>query len=214
MTSLAKASNVIAELVAANHILFDQGVVDGFGHVSIRHGSAVDRFLLARSIAPALVTADDILEFDLDGNPLNGEGQAVYLERFIHSEIYRVRPDVGAVVHSHSPAVIPFSVVNGVPLRAVWHLGAILGEGCPVFEIRTVAGRESDLLIRDRALGAASGQIARARPGSADARPRMHRGGPRCAPGGFQRGLYGNQRVASVRGDAARPRDLSYPRRG
>jgi HCOMODA/2-hydroxy-3-carboxy-muconic semialdehyde decarboxylase len=155
MTTLAKASTAIDELVAANHILFDQGVVDGFGHVSIRHGQAGDRFLLARSVAPALVTGADILEFDLDGNPLNGEGRTVYLERFIHSEIYRVRPDVGAVVHCHSPAVIPFSVVNGVPLRAVWHLGAILGEGCPVFEIRTVAGRESDLLIRDRALGAA-----------------------------------------------------------
>jgi hypothetical protein len=214
MTTLAKASTAIDELVAANHILFDQRVVDGFGHVSIRHGQAGDRFLLARSVAPALVTGADILEFDLDGNPLNGEGRSVYLERFIHSEIYRVRPDIGAVVHCHSPAVIPFSVVNGVPLRAVWHLGAILGEGCPVFEIRTVAGRESDLLIRDRALGGGAGQIARARPGSADARPRMHRCGSHGPPRGLQRGLYGNQRVASVRGDAARRRDLSYPRRG
>ena len=81
------AERVVDELVAANHILFDQGVVDGFGHVSIRHGRAVDRFLLARSIAPALVTNADILEFDLDGNALNGEGRTVYLERFIHSEI-------------------------------------------------------------------------------------------------------------------------------
>ncbi len=148
-------SALIDELVAANHILFDQGVVDGFGHVSVRHPAASDRFLLARSIAPALVTAADILEFDLDGNPLDAGGRAVYLERFIHSEIYRARPDAGAVVHSHSPAVVPFSVAKDVPLRAVGHLGGILGEGCPVFEIRTAAGPETDLLIRSSALGAA-----------------------------------------------------------
>jgi ribulose-5-phosphate 4-epimerase/fuculose-1-phosphate aldolase len=148
-------SRAIDELVAANHILFDQGVVDGFGHVSVRHPASGDRFLLARSIAPALVTAADIMEFDLDGNPLDAGGRALYLERFIHSEIYRVRPDAGAVVHSHSPAVVPFSVAKDVPLRAVWHLGGILGEGCPVFEIREVAGPGTDLLIRDRVLGAA-----------------------------------------------------------
>jgi ribulose-5-phosphate 4-epimerase/fuculose-1-phosphate aldolase len=146
---------VIDELVAANHILFDQGVVDGFGHVSARHPAASDRFLLARSIAPALVTAPDIMEFDLDGNPLDARGHTAYLERFIHSEIYRARPDVGAVVHSHSPAVVPFSVVKDVPLRAVGHLGGILGEGCPVFEIRDAAGPGTDLLIRNRALGEA-----------------------------------------------------------
>lgn len=148
-------SRAIDELVAANHILFDQGVVDGFGHVSVRHPASGDRFLLARSIAPALVTAADIIEFDLDGNPLDAGGRALYLERFIHSEIYRARPDAGAVVHSHSPAVVPFSVARDVPLRAVWHLGGILGEGCPVFEIREVAGPGTDLLIRNRALGAA-----------------------------------------------------------
>jgi len=149
------ASGVIDELVAANHILFDQGVVDGFGHVSVRHPTESGRFLLARSIAPALVTAADVMEFDLDGNPLDDGGRAVYLERFIHSEIYHSRPDVGAVVHSHSPAVVPFSVAKHVRLRAVWHLGGVLGEGCPVFEIRTAAGPGTDLLIRDRALGAA-----------------------------------------------------------
>ncbi|HVB80487.1 MAG TPA: class II aldolase/adducin family protein [Candidatus Binataceae bacterium] len=148
-------SDLIDELVAANHILFDQGVVDGFGHVSVRHPTANDRFLLARSVAPALATAADIMEFDLDGNPLDARGRAVYLERFIHSEVYRARPDAGAVVHSHSPAVVPFSVVNDTPLRAIWHLGGILGVGCPVFEIRAAAGPGTDLLIRNRALGAA-----------------------------------------------------------
>jgi len=152
---MSDAARVIDELVAANHILFDQGVVDGFGHVSARHPTNDDRFLLARSIAPALVKAADILEFDLEGNPLDAGGRAVYHERFIHSEIYRARPDAGAVVHSHSPAVVPFSVARDVPLRAVWHLGGILGEGCPVFEIREAAGPGTDLLIRNRDLGAA-----------------------------------------------------------
>jgi ribulose-5-phosphate 4-epimerase/fuculose-1-phosphate aldolase len=148
-------ARTIDELVAANHILFDQGVVDGFGHVSVRHPANGDRFLLARSMAPALVTAADIMEFDLDGNPLDAGGRELYLERFIHSEIYRARSDAGAVVHSHSPAVVPFSVARDVPLRTVWHLGGILGEGCPVFEIREAAGQGTDLLIRNRALGEA-----------------------------------------------------------
>lgn len=152
---MPEVSDLIDELVAANHILSDQSVVDGFGHVSVRHPKEIDRFLLARSIAPALVTAADIMEFDLDGNPLDAGDRALYLERFIHSEIYRARPNAGAVVHSHSPAVVPFSVAKNVPLRAVGHLGGILGEGCPVFDIRTAAGPATDLLIRDRTLGAA-----------------------------------------------------------
>src|SRR5579859_1016617 len=93
------------ELVDANHILFDQGVVDGFGHVSARHPERSDRFLLSRSMAPALVTETDVLEFDLDGNPVVPDSPAGYLERFIHGEIYRKRSDVMAVVHSHSPSV-------------------------------------------------------------------------------------------------------------
>jgi ribulose-5-phosphate 4-epimerase/fuculose-1-phosphate aldolase len=152
---MPETAGVIDELVEANHILFDQGVVDGFGHASARHPHKEGRFLLARSVAPAMATAADIMEFDLDGNPVDARGRPLYLERFIHGEIYRVRPDVGAVVHSHSPAVVPFSVVSGVPLRAVWHLGGVLGEGCPIFEIRSVAGATTDLLIRNAALGAA-----------------------------------------------------------
>src|SRR5579871_5029996 len=105
-------TSLIRELVDANHILFDQGVVDGFGHISARHPERPDRFLLARSMAPALVTEKDILEFDLDGNPVAPNGRAPYLERFIHGEIYRKRNDVNSVVHSHSPSVVPFSVVT------------------------------------------------------------------------------------------------------
>ena len=147
----------IREVVDANHILFDQGVVDGFGHVSLRHPVVADRFLLARSMAPALVTAADILAFDLAGVAVEPDPPATYLERFIHGEIYRARPDVMAVVHSHSPAVIPFSVV-GTRLRPVCHMCGFLGAATPVFEIRDAAGRSSDLLIRDARLGAALAQ--------------------------------------------------------
>ena len=146
------------ELVDANHILFDQGVVDGFGHVSMRHPVRPDHFLLARSMAPALVTETDVLEFDTDGAPTEAGGPAAYLERFIHSEIYRARPDVVSVVHSHSPAVVPFSVVSGTRLRPICHMCGFLGAATPVFEIRDVAGPGSDLLIRDSRLGAALAQ--------------------------------------------------------
>jgi ribulose-5-phosphate 4-epimerase/fuculose-1-phosphate aldolase len=148
------APALIDELVDANHILFHQGVVDGFGHVSARDPARSDQFLLARSMAPALVTRADILRFDQDGNALRDK-RTPYLERFIHAEIYRARPDVMAVVHSHSPCVIPFGVANGTPLRAICHMSGFLGATTPVFEIRAAAGPASDLLIRDRALGAA-----------------------------------------------------------
>jgi ribulose-5-phosphate 4-epimerase/fuculose-1-phosphate aldolase len=146
---------LLEELAIANRILADHGVVDAFGHVSARHDKAPDRFLLARNMAPALVTAADLLEFDLDGNPVAAAGRAVYLERFIHGEIYRARPDVQAVVHSHSPAVVPFGAVRESPLKPIWHMSGFIGEAAPVFEIRDTAGDGSDLLIRDNALGAA-----------------------------------------------------------
>lgn len=146
---------LVADLVTANHILYDQHVVDAFGHVSVRHDKRPDRFLLARSMAPALVTAADILEFDLDGNPIAAAGRPVYLERFIHSEIYRVRPDVVAIVHSHSHAIIPFGVVRSHKLRAIFHMSAFVGTETPIFEIRECTGDGSDLLVRNAELGAA-----------------------------------------------------------
>jgi ribulose-5-phosphate 4-epimerase/fuculose-1-phosphate aldolase len=146
----------VRELVDANHILFDQGVVDGFGHVSVRHPERPDRFLLARSMAPALVTEKDVLEFDLDGNPAVPGSPPAYLERFIHGEIYRKRGDVMSVVHSHSPSVVPFSVVAGTKLRPICHMCGFLSEkGTPIFEIRDFAGPGSDLLITSGKLGAA-----------------------------------------------------------
>ncbi|MDH5556426.1 MAG: class II aldolase/adducin family protein [Alphaproteobacteria bacterium] len=146
---------LLADLVTANHILYRHRVVDAFGHVSIRHDKDPERFLLARNLAPGQVTADDIVEFDLDGAPVNAAGRPVYLERFIHGEIYRARPDVMAVVHSHAPEVVPFAVVPTQPLRPLWHMSGFLGEGAPVFEIRETAGEDSDLLIRNNELGKA-----------------------------------------------------------
>jgi HCOMODA/2-hydroxy-3-carboxy-muconic semialdehyde decarboxylase len=146
---------LIEDLVAANRILYDQGVVDGFGHVSARHDKHADRFLLARNMAPGLVTTADIMSFDLDGNALGGDTRTAYLERFIHSEIYRARHDVMAVVHSHSQTVIPFGLVAGVPLRPVFHMGSFLPARTPIFEIREPAGPASDMLIRSPELGVA-----------------------------------------------------------
>lgn len=146
---------LIEELAIANRILFREGVVDGFGHVSVRHDKRSDHFLLARNMAPALVTPEDIVEFDLDGHPMNAAGRPVYLERFIHGEIYRARPDVMAVVHSHSPAVVPFGIVRGAAFRPVCHMSSFLPMCTPVFEIRDVVGEENDLLITNGKLGAA-----------------------------------------------------------
>src|SRR5262245_57751600 len=142
------------DMVAANHILFNEGVVDGFGHVSARDDRDPGRFLLSRSIAPGTVTAGDIMEFDLEGEPVDAKGRRPYLERYIHSEIYRARPDVQAVVHSHSPSVVPYGV-TGTQLRPIFHMSGFLGQATPIFEIRDAGGPATDMLIRDRKLGAA-----------------------------------------------------------
>jgi len=149
------APALVDDLVAANHILFDQGVVDAFGHVSVRHDKRPDRFLLARNMAPGSVTAEDIVEFTLDGEPVDAQGRKVYLERFIHGEIFRRRPDVVAVVHSHSHSIVPLSVVKGAKLRALFHMAGFIGQDAPVFEIREAGGDGTDLLISDNALGRA-----------------------------------------------------------
>jgi HCOMODA/2-hydroxy-3-carboxy-muconic semialdehyde decarboxylase len=147
---------LIDDLVAANRILAAHGVVDGWGHVSVRHDRDPSRYLMSRALAPELVTAEDILEHDLDSVAMDGRGRSLYLERFIHGEIYRARPDVHAVVHHHSPSVIPFGV-SSQPLRPIYHMAAFLGAATPVFEIRKVRGM-TDLLVRDAALGRALAQ--------------------------------------------------------
>jgi ribulose-5-phosphate 4-epimerase/fuculose-1-phosphate aldolase len=156
-------SNLIEDLVAANRILADQGVVDGYGHVSVRHPADPQRYLMSRSIAPEIVTATDVMEYDLDSNPVDARGRASYLERFIHGEIYRARPDVTAVAHNHSPSVIPFGV-STAPLRPLYHMSAFLGGGVPVFDIKTAAGQATDMLVRTPALGRALAQTLGPRP--------------------------------------------------
>src|SRR3954470_10194197 len=153
---------LIDDIVTGSRVLADFGVLDGFGHVSARHPANPNRFLMSRSLAPALVTTDDIMEFDLDGNAIDPRGRAVFLERFIHYEIYRAPPDVNAVVHSHSPGVIPFGV-SQTPLKPLYHNPAFLGAGVPVFDIRAVAG-DTDMLVRNAALGKALAQTLADKP--------------------------------------------------
>jgi HCOMODA/2-hydroxy-3-carboxy-muconic semialdehyde decarboxylase len=150
------------DLVAANRILYRQGVVDGFGHISIRHPERKDRFLMAASLAPGRVSKADIMEFDLDGKPLDRRGRSIYSERFIHSEIYKARADVHAVLHSHSPTVVPFSV-SQVPLRPILNSAGFLAPNVPVFEMRTVAGSGS-LLVTDGVRGKALAETLGDRP--------------------------------------------------
>ena len=142
---------LLEDIVVGSRILADFGVLDGFGHVSARHPSNPDHFLMARSLAPALLTANDIMEFDLDGNAVDGRERTVFLERFIHSEIYKARPDVMGVVHTHSAGVIPFSVSN-LPLRAMFHNPSFLAAGAPVWDIRNDFG-ETNMLVSDGAKG-------------------------------------------------------------
>jgi ribulose-5-phosphate 4-epimerase/fuculose-1-phosphate aldolase len=148
---------LIDDLVAANRILSNEGVVDGFGHVSVRHDTAEGVFLLARSMAPGLVAAADIMEFGANGEPLGDDRRTAYVERFIHSEIYNALPQVRAVVHSHSPAVIPFGVTDA-KLRPIYHMSSFLGGSVPVFETRDTGGEATDMLIRTPQLGVALAQ--------------------------------------------------------
>ncbi|WP_105418366.1 MULTISPECIES: class II aldolase/adducin family protein [Neorhizobium] len=141
-----------AALALANRILYSKGVVDAFGHVSVRAAQDATRFYLSRNMAPALVTEQDIVEFDLDGRIIDGSTSKVYLERFIHGSIYRARPDVMSIVHSHSKALIPFGVTK-MRLRPIWHMSGFLAEEVPRFEIRSCAGEESNMLITSAALG-------------------------------------------------------------
>jgi len=141
---------LIDDLVVANRILANEGVVDGYGHVSVRNPADPNRYFLARAGAPALVTSADIVEYDLDSQATGGSATG-YSERFIHGEIYKARPDVTAVVHCHCLDVIPFAAAK-VPLRPMYHMGYFIGEGVPVFDIRERAGI-TDMLVSTPALG-------------------------------------------------------------
>jgi ribulose-5-phosphate 4-epimerase/fuculose-1-phosphate aldolase len=136
---------LISDLVVANHILYHHGVVDGYGHASFRSPTHPDRFFMAAAVSPGRVNADDIIELDLDGEQVAKSGRPVYSERFIHAEVYRVRSDVHAMVHSHSPAVIPFSVTD-VALKPIIHNAPFLHTGVPVFDTDHVPEAKSPLV--------------------------------------------------------------------
>ena len=135
------------DLVAANRILAKEKVLDGFGHVSVRDVDNPDRYFISRSLAPELVTAEDVVCLDVaSSNPRTTDNRPLYFERFIHGSIYKARPDVNAVVHSHSPSVIPFGIVSSVPMKPVYHMSYFLHAGVPIYEIRHDAGM-SDMMI-------------------------------------------------------------------
>ena len=146
---------LLNDLVIANHFLASREIVDGYGHVSVRDPANANRFLMARAIAPAIVSKADILTYDLDSNPLNANGSAVYSERFIHGETYRARPDVMAVIHSHATELIPFGV-TGILLRPIYHMGSFIGAGIPTFEIRTAREpKDNSMLVHTPGLAKA-----------------------------------------------------------
>jgi ribulose-5-phosphate 4-epimerase/fuculose-1-phosphate aldolase len=147
-----KTQNAIRNLVIANRILAHQGVVDAYGHVSLRHPERPDRYLLSRSRSPELVEAGDIMEFDLEGNPMGGDKRQPYLERFIHGSIFASRPEVNAVVHSHADEVLPFSVSKTTPMRAVVHTAGAMGYHVPVWDIHDKFG-DTNLLVTNLAQG-------------------------------------------------------------
>jgi HCOMODA/2-hydroxy-3-carboxy-muconic semialdehyde decarboxylase len=145
---------LVEDLVAAYRILADHGLLDGWGHVSVRHDKDPNRYLMARGMSADMVTAKDIIEFDLDSRPVDTHGlpiSALFTERYIHGEIYKMRPDVVAVVHTHAPSLIPFGDTK-VPLKPMYHRAAFIAFGIPVFEIRERAGM-TDMLIRNAGLG-------------------------------------------------------------
>ena len=153
---------VLEDLAAASRILVDQGVFDAAGHVSMRHPGNAKRFLMSRSLAPQLIAAADIMEFDLDCEPCEAKGRNGFIERYLHGEIFRARSDVMAVVHSHSPSVIAFGLSN-TPMRAMYHNAAFLADGVPVFDIREKFGA-TDIVISSKEKGAALAAVLADKP--------------------------------------------------
>ena len=144
--------SLIEDLVISYRTLADEGVIDAYGHVSVRSEKNPNRYLMARQLAPELVTEEDILEFDLDSNPVDPKGRKFYNERYIHGEIFKARAEVMAVVHNHAPAVVPFSCTSRAPLKPIYHMSAFIGLGVPNWDIRD-AQKGSDMLVRTPYLG-------------------------------------------------------------
>jgi ribulose-5-phosphate 4-epimerase/fuculose-1-phosphate aldolase len=153
---------VLEDLAASSRILADQGVFDAAGHVSMRHPGHPERFLMSRSLAPQMITADDIMEFDIDSNAIDARGRNGFIERYLHGEIFRARPDVMAIAHSHSPSTIAFGLSN-VPMQAMYHNAAFLAAGVPVFDIREKFGA-TDIVISTAEKGAALAKVLADKP--------------------------------------------------
>src|ERR1700676_3083772 len=155
---------LLDDLVTANHILQDQGVVDGYGHVSVRNPANPNHFYISRWLAPDLVTVNDIMELDFDCVPAAGDTRRMYSERWIHAEIYRSRPDVKSIVHTHAPTVVLMGTINE-PLLPIYHMGGFIGTGLPTFDIRKSFGM-TNMLINDAAKGKALAQTLGDKPGA------------------------------------------------
>jgi ribulose-5-phosphate 4-epimerase/fuculose-1-phosphate aldolase len=153
----------IEDVVVANRVLANLAIVDGYGHVTVRSAANPNRYFISRSIAPATVTTADIIEMDLDSNAADArEKRASYLERFIHGEIYKARPDVMSVVHMHAPSVLAFAN-SKTPLRPMYHMSGFIAQGVPVFDIRDAAGM-TDMLISNGMIGQALAKTLGPRP--------------------------------------------------
>jgi ribulose-5-phosphate 4-epimerase/fuculose-1-phosphate aldolase len=150
--AMSSLDTVIQDLVIANRVLAKEDVVDAYGHVSVRHPDDPGRFLIARSLAPELVTTEDIIELGLDGEPVRDEKRRLYLERFIHAAIFEARPDVMAVVHAHAEDTLAFGVADATLLRPVIHSGSFIGREVPVWDIADNFG-DTNLLVTNMAQG-------------------------------------------------------------
>ena len=199
----------IEDLVAANRILAYHGILDAFGHVSIRHPNNPEHYLMSRWLAPALVTADDIAEYDLESVALTHQGMQLYSERYIHSEIYKVRPDVKAIVHSHSPTVVPFSVTKAT-FRPILHNAAFLGAEVPVFDIRDKFG-PTDMLVNRKERGTELAKVLGEQEHRADARARQRGGRHQHPERGVARLLHRGQCAHAGDGDGHRRRSGGVP---
>lgn len=153
---------LLKDLITANHILQDQGIVDGYGHISVRNPANPSHFFISRWLAPDLVTLNDIVELDYDCVPVNGDKRKLYSERWIHAEIYRARPDVHSVVHTHAPTVVLMGTINET-LLPIYHMGGFIGTGLPTFDIRKSFGM-TNMLINDAPKGKALAQTLADKP--------------------------------------------------
>lgn len=143
---------LVNDLVVANRVLAKEEIVDAYGHISVRHPDNPKRFFLARSLAPELIAREDIVEHDLECNPVNGDERPLYLERFIHGAILEARPDVNVVVHAHAEDILPFGIAGGTPLRPVIHSGSFIGAKVPVWDIADRFG-DTNLLVANMEQG-------------------------------------------------------------